>query len=222
MKGPNFREPCTINWNKSKIEIEKGLQETVIQFSKIKKNILQEQLIPWKQKVLEKVDEKIRKLKQRITPKKTNPILKDLEVKQTLESLQKIFVIVPIDKASNNIAIVCKKFYVEVLFKEIGKIGQENNTYTAVERLKKEIIFDNTLYQNHMGMEVNDKEKTLPSMYWLPKMHKTPIGSRFIIASKFCATKPLSQNLSIVFKLLYNQIQNYKTKEKYLSNYNMF
>ena len=88
LKGPNFREPCTINWNKSKIEIEKGLQETVIQFSKIKKNILQEQLIPWKQKVLEKVDEKIRKLKQRITPKKTNPILKDLELKHTLESFQ--------------------------------------------------------------------------------------------------------------------------------------
>ena len=110
----------------------------------------------------------------------------------------------------------------EVLLKEIGILGPESNTYTAANKSMDEIIFDNILYQNHVAMNEDEKEKTLPSMYWLPKMHKTPIGNRFIIASKFCSTKSLSRNLSTIFKLLYNQIQNYNTKEKYLSNYNMF
>ena len=32
----------------------------------------------------------------------------------------------------------------------------------------------------------------LPDLYWLPKLHKTPYGSRFIAASCRCTTKPLS------------------------------
>ena len=221
-KGPNYREPCTINWNKCRSEIERGLDECAVQLSKHKRSISLNHLIPWKRKVLEKVDHKIQELRQRITHRTTNPVLKDPEVKRNLEALQTDYVIVPIDKASNNIAVVCKKFYVEVLLKEIGILGPESNTYTAANKSMDEIIFDNILYQNHVAMDVDEKEKTLPSMYWLPKMHKTPVGNRFIIASKFCSTKPLSRNLSTIFKLLYNQIQNYNTKEKYLSNYNMF
>ena len=34
--------------------------------------------------------------------------------------------------------------------------------------------------------------RKLPCMYWLPKLHKNPFGSRFIAASKKCTTKPLS------------------------------
>ncbi len=36
-----------------------------------------------------------------------------------LKELQKKFVFVPTDKASNNIAVVCKKFYVEQSMKEL-------------------------------------------------------------------------------------------------------
>ena len=39
----------------------------------------------------------------------------------------------------------------------------------------------------------------LSSFYWLPKMHKTPVGSRFIAASYSCTTKPLSR---LVTKML--------------------
>ena len=36
-------------------------------------------------------------------------------------------------------------------------------------------------------------------MYWLPKMHKTPIGERFVAASKSCSTKSMSDVTSKVF-----------------------
>ena len=87
--------------------------------------------------------------------------------------------------------------------KEIGIIVRGNNTYVRAEPLTEVIIDDNTYYAKRLGFEVKDVEKTLPTMYWTPKMHKTPIGSHFIIASKLCSTKPISQAVSNVFKLVY-------------------
>ena len=43
----------------------------------------------------------------------------------------------------------------------------------------------------------------LPSFYWLPKMHKTPTGSRFIAASSSCTAKPCHNCLNLI-------IQHYK------------
>ena len=58
-------------------------------------------------------------------------------------------------------------------------------------------------------------------MYWIPKLHN-PAGSRFIIASKNCSTKPLFKAVSNVFKLIYSQIENFHRASKFLSNYNQF
>ena len=52
-------------------------------------------------------------------------------------------------------------------------------------------------------MEVCEKEKDLPIMYWIPKKHKTPTGKRFIIASKLSSTKKISKAVSSVFKLIH-------------------
>ena len=62
-------------------------------------------------------------------------------------------------------------------------------------------------------------------MYWIPKFHKNPVGSRFIIASKNCSTNPLSKAVSNVFKPIYSQIENFYHKsklQKILSNYKKF
>ena len=59
-------------------------------------------------------------------------------------------------------------------------------------------------------------------MYWITKLHKNPVGPRFIKASKNCSTKPLSKAVSNVFKLMYSQIENFHCKSKFLSNYNKF
>ena len=36
------------------------------------------------------------------------------------------------DKAANNIAFVCKKYYVQVLLKELGLLNTTSNTYQQV------------------------------------------------------------------------------------------
>ena len=55
-----------------------------------------------------------------------------------------------------------------------------------------------------------------------PKLHKNSVGSRLIIASKNCSTKPLSKAVTNVFKLIYSQIENFHCKSKFLSNYSKF
>ena len=38
----------------------------------------------------------------------------------------------PTDKAANNIAFICKKYYVQVLLKELGLLNNTSNTYQQV------------------------------------------------------------------------------------------
>ena len=52
-------------------------------------------------------------------------------------------------------------------------------------------------------------------MYWLPKLHKTPIGDRYIIASKNCSTKPLSSVISKIFKMLFRHVENVHKKSRF-------
>ena len=54
-------------------------------------------------------------------------------------------------------------------------------------------------------------------MYWLPNMHKTSIGSRFIVASKTCSTKPLSETTSKIFKMIFNTSKIFDEKSFFYS-----
>ena len=38
---------------------------------------------------------------------------------------------------------------------------------------KRTLVEDNMMYSERLGLEVNDREKYLPSMYWIPKCKKT-------------------------------------------------
>ena len=68
------------------------------------KKISEESLIPWKSAILKKVDKKHSKLKTRIKPSKSNPILKQIDFTSCLEALQKKS-IVPIDNVFSNFAM---------------------------------------------------------------------------------------------------------------------
>ena len=180
-------------------------------------------LSAWKNIVMQKVDSKIGLLKLKVTPRRTNPVLKREDVQNYLKYLHKHFVLVPIDKASNNIAIICKRFYVEVILKETGVLGNVGNpTYTHSEKVALDIISENCEYTSRLGYSVSENDKVLPIMYWIPKMHKSPIGHRFIIASKVCCTKQVSKSVSSVFKLIFGQVESFHRKAKFDSHYSKF
>ena len=69
-------------------------------------------LSEWKDQIKELVVERISSLKEKIRSPKQK-ILNNLDVKDTLRRLHDDFVLVPADKAANNVIVVCKKYYIE-------------------------------------------------------------------------------------------------------------
>ena len=83
------------------------------------------------------------------------------------------------------------------------------NTYCIANKSCDEIIDESTEYITRLGFKIFEKEKSLPIMYLILKMHKNPAGAHFIIASRICYTKQISKSVSNVFKLVCSQIENF-------------
>ena len=50
-------------------------------------------------------------------------------------------------------------------------------------------------------------------MYWIPNMHKNPVGSKVIIASPKCTLKLLLMDITAIFKLFYKRIEKFYSKK---------
>ena len=220
-KGPNYRENKTINYNKCKHVIGASLDNFIISMSS-KGNYEQGSFLRWKDAIMKKVSDTVRDLKSRKKIQKTKPVLEDTIVKAYLEEFHNKFVVVPIDKASNNVAIICKKFYVSRLLEEVGVLNTTSSTYQHSNNDRNDAIMNNVLLCEKYGLEVLENQRTLPLMYWMPKMHYSPSRARFIVASSTCSSKPLSQVISKVFKLIFHQVQSFHSKSTFYKNYNRF
>ena len=119
--------------------------------------------------------EKITELKQKIKPKQIKPVLSDPDVKMQLEELHQKFVIVTIDKPSSNSSFICRKYYISKLLAEVYPNKNKNltSTYSQTQKSREEIIKTNIKYCKKFDLNITEQDKTLPIMYWLPKMHKT-------------------------------------------------
>ena len=99
-------------------------------------------------------------------------IFKDPQVAKMLSQLQDKYVIVPADKAPNNIVFICKHHYFDCLIKELGIDNTLGNpTYTPTALTKEEILENHKSVLSSFGISVKDEDLELPSLYWLPKLH---------------------------------------------------
>ena len=73
-KGPNYREPRPVNWKRCRDTIKSGLDNCSERMI-AGKDIPSEQMVPWKNEILKRVDDKIRSLKLCIHPKKQSKSL---------------------------------------------------------------------------------------------------------------------------------------------------
>ena len=158
----------------------------------------------WKEALMEGVDkrlESIRMGRRGEEEKQEGPYLEGKEGKGALERLHARFVLVSADKSENNVVVVCKRHYVERLRTELaGKAGCAP-TYTKDPRSEEEVVAAILEVVIEVG-EVAEELQRLATLYWTPKMHKDPVGQRFIASSRKCVTKPLSQLLSKCLKLI--------------------
>ena len=140
------------------------------------------------------VVERISSLKEKIRSPKQK-ILNDPDVKDTLRRLHYDFVLVLSDKAANNVIVVCKKYYVETLIKELGINTTNispNSTYIPSTDSYDEILKRQCKFIESVGLEMSEEDKNLPYLYWKKKLHKVPFKHRFIAGSSKCSTKDLS------------------------------
>ena len=86
------------------------------------------------------------------------------------------------------ITFICKKYYVQVLLKELGFLNTTSITYKQVnDTLLNVLQQQNDTLDSAFGLKNDDEEfNCLPYIYWLPKMHTilSVSGARFIIAGK--------------------------------------
>ena len=67
-----------------------------------------------------------------------------------------------------------------------------NNTYKEVHNNNVNVMSRHLDYTMKNEIDVPEQHEQLPSFYCLPKLHKKPYGSRFIVVSNKCTTKQLS------------------------------
>ena len=219
--GPNFREPKCINYNRCKNEIINSLDDFINSLSERYKVDIQN-FNDWRNATITELEKRIYQLKTYVRTKATKPILKNDSSLACLEKLQQDFVLVPIDKAANNIAFICKSFYIKRILDEVGVTDLPSNTYKICNKDVQNVIYNNIQICDKFKLKVEEGFETLPIIYWMPKMHKNPSGARFIVASSKCSTKPLSKTISYIFKLIFEQIQNFHLKSKFYTNINCF
>ena len=135
----------------------------------------------------------------------------------------------PTDKASNNIVVVCKKFYIQKSLEELNILKNSDNEsvdswgledsiseeeirgkylHDIVDENPKTIINRHKRYLHSNLSKDTEIPASFPFFYWIPKMHKKPISKqRYIAASYSCTTKPLSAVLTKCLRLIMKKHQ---------------
>ena len=91
-------------------------------------------LSEWKDQLKELVADRISNLKGHFKSPKCK-VLHQPDVKDTLHKLHANYVLVPADKAANNVIIVCKKYHIDTLVKELGINNVNINHPTYIPKM---------------------------------------------------------------------------------------
>ena len=158
------------------------------------------------------IGELISKLKQNLK-QPTGKVLQNVDVKACLSDQHNKYVFVPADKAPNYMIIICKRYYIETLIKELGldncSTPTGNSTYTSCQMSSEDIVNTHETFMKSFGIELSDDDKRLPHLYWTPKPHKSPVKHCFIAGSSKCTTKQLSSLLTKILTVIKTGLEKY-------------
>ena len=210
-KGPKYREPCKVDWDKNLSLLCEAVDQYALQWAK-REMVELPVLSSWKEMVKGQIEERLSKLKQNFK-QPTGKVLQNADVKACLSDLHSKYVFVAADKAANNIIIICKRYYIETLIKELGldnfSTPTGNSTYTSYQMSSEDIVSTHDTFMKSLGTELSDNDKGLPYLYWTPKIHKSPMKHRFIAGSSKCTTKQLSILLSKILTVIKTGLEKY-------------
>ena len=208
-KGPKYREPNRVNWKATETMFLESTDLYAKNWSK-REQVELKYLSEWKDQLKELVAGRISNLKGHFKSPKCK-VVDQPDVKDTLHKLLTNYILVPADKAANNVIIVCKKYYIDTLVKELGinNANINNPTYIPIDDSFETIVKSHNQFITSVGLEISEEEQNLPYLYWTPKLHKSPYKDRFIAGSIKCTTKDLSCLLTKVLSTIKDGLVKY-------------
>ena len=124
-------------------------------------------------------------------------------LKSGIEEFHRKYVLVPADKAANNVVVVWRLQYIDTLKQELS--GTKAYEQTSE---KEKFVINNHIFHNatRFAVSVNEDQERLPTFYLLPKLHKKPYKARFIANSSSCTTTELSKLLTSCLTTIKNHV----------------
>ena len=89
------------------------------------------------------------------------------------------YILVPADKAANNVVVVWRLYYINTLKRELV------DTYAnkLQPSLSERVIIDwhGCHTALHFGVKAKENQDKVPTLYWLPKLHENPIKQDLLL-----------------------------------------
>ena len=97
-------------------------------------------------------------------------------------------------------------YYINTLKRELV----DTNAYKLQPSLSERVIVDGHGCHTalHFGVKAKENQDKVPTLYWLPKLHKKPYKARFIANSSSCTTTDLSKLLNSCLTAVKNMLSN--------------
>ena len=94
-------------------------------------------------------------------------------LKRGIQDFHMNYVLVPAHKAANNVVVVWRLYYIYTLKCELV----DTNAYKLQPSLSERVIVDGDGCHTalNVGVKIKENQDKVPTLYWLPKLHKNPI-----------------------------------------------
>ena len=205
--GAKFRENPLLDLNRIRQDVSKGLDN-------LKSRIARKFSLPvssfkkWRKAFLGNFVNKLMACSQRFSYRL--PTLSDFRSRTELERLRASYVITVVDKAANNFAFTCKKFYFLKLASELGMDNDTpgNDTYVHCPDSEAQIVAQIGQDLSKFRIVPDESEEKLAILYQTPKFHKNPPKMRYIAGNVKTVTSRLDSIVALILKMCKSHFTN--------------
>ena len=218
-KGPKYRFASNIDFSKCRREIAASLNDFSNRWCK-RENVEPDALKEWKINIFKIIDTRISFYSRNTHLLPTKPKSSFRHLKRGIQDFHMNYVLVPADKAANNIVVVWRLYYINTLKRELV----DTDAYKLQPSLSERVIVDGHGCHTalHFGVKAKENQDKVPTLYWLPKLHKKPYKARFIANSSSCTTTELSKLLTSCLTAVKKHVIKYCEKVYERSGKNLF
>ena len=189
------------------LDIDKIYKDTLKNFDYLKGKIAHKFDIPlacfkkWKHTFSEVLLKKLKVCSRQFSYR--IPVLSDHSCMQELRKLKDRYVITVVDKAANNFAFTCKKFYFLKLASELGMDNPTPGNDTYFHEINSETQIVEKIKADLMKFRIVPKvsEAKLALLYQTPKFHKNPPKMRYIAGNVKTVTSQLDKIVANILKM---------------------